>query len=117
LLVLGRTGAADVIFVEPVAPGQVRLGYDHWSVGGPRTEPFRVIPGQSVRITVHSPSLLPAARSMAARTVTIIVDGKTYLAAQLPWYPIAPAEIVIGRNRIGASSCTPIFSGHIRRLP
>jgi hypothetical protein len=95
----------------------VRLGYDHWSVGGPRTEPFRVIPGQSVRITVHSPSLLPAARSTAARTVTITVDGNIYLAAQLPWYPIAPSEIVIGRNPIGASSCTSTFSGHIRRIP
>lgn len=117
LLVLGHAGAADVIYVEYDAPGQARLGYDHWGRGGPRTEPFRISPGQPIRISIRTPSLMSSARAARTAPVTFTVEGKTYLSASLPWYRIHPREIVLGRNSIGASSCGSAFSGRLQRLP
>jgi hypothetical protein len=117
LLVLGHAGAADVVYVEYDAPGQARLGYDHWGRGGPQTEPFRISPGQPVRISIRTPSLMSSARAARTAPVTITVDGKTYLSASLPWYRIQPREIALGRNSIGVSSCVMAFSGQLQRLP
>ena len=42
LLVTGRTGAGDVLYVHYIDDRHVSLGYDHWNAGGPLSAPLAV---------------------------------------------------------------------------
>ena len=42
LLVTGKTGAGDFIYVTYEDEKHIRLGYDHWGVGGMKTDPIEI---------------------------------------------------------------------------
>lgn len=123
LLVFGKTGAADVVYLHYDQPGQFSLGYDHWGKGGPRSASIPVAPGQRLTIQLALPSLIRHPSDTAAKPAPapgrIAVDGRPVLVADLPWYPVAGKIAAIGLNAIGAGSCSGKFSGRIvsvRRL-
>jgi hypothetical protein len=117
LLVLGRTGEADLIYLRYADATHLRVGYDHWGRGGPVSALIRHVPGEPVRVEIHSPGLptrWPAFGADAgAASTEVIVDGRTVLSGELPCYPNSGREVAIGRNGIGASSCGDHFSGRI----
>jgi hypothetical protein len=100
LLTTGRTGAGDATFVTYTDKNHVRIGRDHWGIGGVTSDPVEVdykVPHE-IWITMASPD---AGASAAARTkVSVILDGKLIVS--------------VARNGIGASSANPIFTGTVQ---
>lgn len=125
LLVTGHAGAGDVIFVHYVDDSHVRIGYDHWSHGGPLSEPIPVDYAAVHTVEIQLGSLLPPAddsrwagwraeaRAAATATVQVKLDGTVALQHPMKAYPSAPAEIQVGVNSIGATTCEPDFTGAI----
>ncbi len=131
LIITGKLGAADVVFVHYDDAHHIRVGYDHWGYGGTMSAPIEIDYGHVVSIEVAHAALLPVAsdplwktRSAAeiARqrgTLIVKINGHTALEVPLEAYPANGLLPVIGVNSVGASSCNERFTGQIlsvRRL-
>jgi hypothetical protein len=127
LLVTGRTGAADVIWVRYVDATHVVIGHDRWGYGGPEAPPVSIEPGGIATVQVSLGNLFdaraaawstlsPAARARAVERLRVRMEGRLVLDVPATAHPTMPAEIEAGRNAIGASSCAPQFSGKILRV-
>lgn len=128
LLVTGRTGAADVVYVAYAADGTLRFGYDHWGVGGPLSEPLALDRNQPHEVEISLGSLWPPLdddvawsglaverRRELLASVTIKVDGHLVLQHQGAAHPSRAGEIALGANPVGASTCGPVFTGRFLR--
>lgn len=131
LLVTGRTGAADFIYVRYRDARHVSFGVDHWGVGGAEGPPIEIDFSVPHRIKISIGSLFPPEedarwrdtptelRRKRASTVEISVDGEEVFATVLQTYAAYPNQIFVAENRLGGSSCGTAFSGQIystRRL-
>ncbi len=132
IVVTGRTGRADVLFVRYDPDGTVRFGIDHWGVGMAVSEPIRLDATRTLMLEVLSGGLLPPRQDPAwigrdpaeaerlRNHFELQVNGRTILVSPFIPYPIEPGETAIGSNLIGASSCEASFTGRfimIERLP
>lgn len=117
LLVLGDTGAADVVYLVYDDPTHLRIGYDHWSRGGPLSAPILHRPGESVRVEIRTPGLHARwpifDRLRAPPTTQIGWNGRVVLGGNLAAYRDPEGRVDVGLNRIGASTCGERFSGQI----
>lgn len=128
LLVAGRNGAADVIYVQYVDDGHIRLGYDHWGKGGSLSEPIAIEPRaiQSMEFSLGSlyppltdanwRGLAEAERRAWLGMISVRLNDRPVLSLPGTAYPATSAEIEIGRNGIGASTCDELFSGKILQV-
>lgn len=131
LLVTGKTGAADLVFVHYVDSNRVVLGIDHWARGIVSTEPIEIDYSRPHRLVVSLTCLYPPRddqrwgqlpneqKDQLLAQASLTLDGRLVLQTPLAAYPIGPDQVAIGENRIGGSSCEPEFSGSIfssRRL-
>lgn len=125
LLVTGRTGQADIIYVQYVDDAHVRIGYDHWMKGGPVSALIPVDYAANHTLEIRLGSLFPPEgdpgwgatpaplRAAALDTVTVSLNGRTVLEHAERAYRSEPAEILAGLNPIGASTCSETFTGRI----
>jgi hypothetical protein len=125
LLVTGRPGAADIIYVSYDSENAVRLGYDHWGVGGPVSDPIPIDYRATHLIEISMGSLYPplgspawgdapnAVRRQALGSVKVTLDGKPVMSHPCAAYPATPSEIAIGNNMVGASTAEYQFTGSI----
>lgn len=132
LVVTGRTGRADVLFVRYEPDGSVRFGMDHWGLSAVLSEPLMVDRTQPLMIELLSGGLIPPAghplwsgrdTDEGARRrahIELRVNGRTILVPPFAPYPNDSGEVAIGSNLIGASTCASYFTGRflaIERLP
>jgi hypothetical protein len=114
LVVTGVPGAGDFVYVRYVDATHVAVAYDHWGVGGPRSEPIDVDYSMSHKISVSIPSLYPPGSLLNhAGIVRVLLDGRTALEGKCANYPCDVGQIEIATNRIGGSTCGPDFTGNI----
>jgi hypothetical protein len=125
LLVTGKTGRGDLVFIKYTDPNHVQIGYDHWGVGGGMSAPFAIDYTRPHEITIGLGSLFPEgseapgtdlsalARRRLRERVTVRIDGTEVCDWSSTAYPSDPGDILVGQNRIGASSCVEDFSGEI----
>lgn len=131
LLVTGRAGSGDVLYVHYVDDRHLSLGYDHWNAGGPLSAPIAVDYETTHVLDLSLGSLYPAVGDPAwgavpvdrQRTllgaVSISLDGRQVLRTIQTAYRASPAEITPAVNGIGASTSDPNFTGEViaeRRL-
>jgi len=111
LVIAGRQGAADGLFVHYERPGWVRIGFDHWGVGGPLAAPVRAVEGAYQILEVE----LGAGgwSGPPGRDVRVFLGGQPILRASSDLYSVAAADVAIGQNNIGLSTSDPAFSGTI----
>jgi hypothetical protein len=121
----GVQGAGDILYVIYSDPGHVRIGFDHWSGGGPLTAPISIDYAREHRLDVSMGSLLPAADAgtyagKAPETVQALkqqlrvrLDGKIVMEASSDFYESTPQQIAVGKNAINASTCNLQFTGQI----
>jgi hypothetical protein len=127
LLATGRTGAGDLVYVYYEDTQHIRIGLDHWGMGGPLSDPVEVNYSEPHEIWVLEGALFPEAgdnamwgptsparRALLKSMVAVMFDGKTILSGTIATYPTAKDQVVIGRNSIGASTSEPVFSGILR---
>jgi hypothetical protein len=124
LLVTGRTGAGDLLYVGYLDATHIRFGYDHWGVGGPVSDPIPIPPGPDLELEISLGSLYPAGDPAWAAldpatlkrlrsTVQVRLNGRVVFQQPAAAFPAADDEIYVGRNPIGGSTCGPRFSGRI----
>ncbi len=125
LLVSGKPGAGDLVYVHYTDDQHVQFGLDHWLVGGPLSPPVAVDYARLQSITISTGALYPpveaaawgpapaAQRQAARQTLTIMINDRVVLSCPLIPYDAAAGEIYVGRNPIGGSSCDPVFTGAI----
>lgn len=125
LLVTGVVGAADIVYVHYVDRNHVRFGLDHWSLGGPLSDPVLIDPDHPQKIEISLASLYPKKESpewntrsvserlkLTSRTL-VKLNGVVVLDSGITAYPATPDEVAIGENYLGASTCRMAFSGKI----
>jgi len=124
LLVTGREGAADIVYISYPDPGHVQIGYDHWGSGGPLSDKIAVRGGANLEVEVslgslhyeddpHWPLLGAADRERLRSTVVVHADGARVLEAKSRPYLCETSEIYSGSNPVGGSTCGPRFTGTI----
>lgn len=125
LLTLGRTGAADCVYVIYEDSRHIRIGLDHWAYGGPLSDPIPVSFAQPQTIEITLGGLYPASGWMrrpgpatgpeGTGPIRISFNGRLVLTQEGRFYSAAPAEVAIGRNPVGSSVASEQFSGRILR--
>ncbi len=125
LVSTGRTGAGDVLSVEYIDDQRLRFTLDHWGTAATSSAP--VVTDYSVEhvLEISLGSLYPSdglgkLSTLAVgrvaewrRQVSVLLDGREVLAQPAAFYISTPAEVAIGTNAIGASSCEAGFTGGI----
>ena len=115
LVVTGSPGRADVIYVQ-YGNQQVRFGHDHWSVGASIGEwiPFDFTIPHRIEIdsaSLHPPGSTNPENPAVPRATVVRLDGVEVLRSSFVAYEASDADLAIGANTIGASSCAQDFGG------
>ena len=118
LLVTGRTGRGDVLFIEYVDAQSVRFGLDHWGAPGVFSETIAIDFSQAVELEIGLPSLAtPAdiafAKEVQRGRVFVKVNGALRWAQTIEYFTVEAGEVAVGRNTIGATSGGAEFTGKI----
>jgi hypothetical protein len=113
LLVVGRSGGADIVYAIRPDLNHLRFALDHWGVGGTVGETFEFDPNRwhAVRVLLGSPQPKGAARSIGDNECRVIFDGQVVLHGDARLYPAAKANIYGGLNTIGGSTTDSFFHG------
>lgn len=130
LVVTGREGRGDFVYIRYQDKDHVTFGYDHWGYGGATSEPVKVDYRQMHHIEVRLGSLFPADRIPAStppeqarrvrEVVEVVLNGKVVLSAPAVPYDCQPEEVYLVSNPIGGSTCRDRFTGRVafvKRLP
>jgi hypothetical protein len=124
LLVSGTAGAGDLIFVRYEGDTGIRFGVDHWSYGGPVSDPVALDPDIAQHdVVVSEGGLFPPPRSPLYVShpewrklrdwVVVALDGRPVLVVPRSAYATRPDQITTGLNLIGGSTASAHFSGEI----
>jgi hypothetical protein len=117
LVETGRIGAADVIYVRFLGDNRISVGYDKWGIGASESAPFEIDPMKPQAIEVEMESLarkgLLRRRRSFPNGVTVAWNGRQVLAVKRTPYPLGSSTVEIGRNPLGATSCSATFTGII----
>ncbi|PTY08549.1 hypothetical protein DB347_02925 [Opitutaceae bacterium EW11] len=128
LLTTGKTGAGNFVYVSYLDDRHIRLGFDHWGIGGVTTDPiaidFRAVHSLEIRFGALYPAIgdgwwrqHPAESPDALKhRVTVKLDGSTVLDAPFESHPSTLEQIQVGKNGIGGSTCGAEFMGWLRRI-
>ncbi len=118
LVVTGKTGAGDFIYVVYDSDREVHFGFDHWGSGGLSgpAVPLDFSRSHIVVVTMGSLHDLGTAAKPDLETVRVTLDGRIALEGRAACYPTSSQEIEIGRNDIGGSSCALILAGEVRAV-
>jgi hypothetical protein len=124
LVVTGRQGAADIVYLSFPDPGHVQVGCDHWGVGGPLSSLIAVHGGETIDVEISMGSLhyeedpewlsvSPEERKRLKSSVVVHFNGPKVLDAPITAYSCTPEEVFVGVNPVGGSSCAAKFNGTI----
>ncbi len=120
LLVTGKTGAGDAVYLIYEDAQTLRIGFDHWGIGGAVSDPIPIDYSSPHTFEIHLGSLRTFNLSSKANPsdlprsgVMIEIDSVPVLHANFAPYPARPREIYFGRNGIAASTSGAEFTGRI----
>jgi hypothetical protein len=118
LIVAGRPGRGDFVYIEYLDAGTVRFGFDHWGGMGATSPPASVDYGRPIAIRIamdslRAPSKLTAGRSTLPGELEVAVDGRSVWRMPVEVFNVPPEEVVVADNLIGGTSCRPVFTGEV----
>jgi hypothetical protein len=128
LVVTGKSGAGDFVYIVYADPQHIRIGYDHWGVGGILSDPVPIDYGKVNAIEVSMGSLYPdfsdpwwsrqngPVNPQAKRTVWVKVNDSVVLNQAYDAHPSSLQQIVSCKNPIGGSSCGSEFTGTLQEV-
>ena len=128
LVVTGKSGAGDFVYVVYADPQHIRIGYDHWGVGGILSDPVPIDYGKVNAIEVSIGSLYPELSDAwwgrqngrvnpeAKRTVWVKVNDQVVLHQGYDAYPSLLDQIVPCNNPLGGSTCAHKFTGMLQEV-
>lgn len=115
LLVTGEAGKGDFVFVDYLDAHHVRIGYDHWGVGGFVSEPVLVDYRAVNQVEITTGALRPDEEAWAGR-VQVRWNDQLVIDRAYPSHPTRLEQITAGRNPLGGSSCGPAFTGTLHAV-
>ena len=107
LLVTGRPGAEDCLFVEYAEADRVRFGYEKAVVG--------TTLGPEMTLARDREHRLGISYSGTGQRLSISIDGLTVWSGSAAFYPSSRNEVAIGRGPAAMADVRP-FSGSLRAL-
>lgn len=123
IMVCGRKGAADIVFVRYLDSGHLAFGLDHWGSGLVISEPVAVDFARPHRILISAGPLLPPAGSalyaaspqleQLCNRLVVIMDGKVIVSRRADFIGSTPKDIVFGVNVVGATTVSASFTGNV----
>lgn len=114
LVVTGREGAGDLLYVHYLDASHVSFGFDHWGVGGLTGTPVEIDFTQTHRLELTMGSLYAPEVTGPLRTlVRVRLDGKVVLEGNSPCHPTTLEQISLLANPIGGSTTGPAFNGRM----
>jgi hypothetical protein len=126
LLVNGITGAADFLFVHYLDERHIRLGFDHWGLGGPVSPPLEIDLGVEHELVISGGFLMPPAATILYEhhpqlrrlqtALYVELDGRTVIEGASPVFAGDPTQIGVGVNLVGGSTAGPAFTGSFLKL-
>jgi hypothetical protein len=112
VLMAGRAGAADSVYLQRLPDGKYVLGLDHWSVGVTESEPFDLAAPDIHAIGIEMASLDPDGRTPDGM-LRFSVDGRVIMDRRTALYPVRAGEVLYGANPLGMSTSAAIFEGDL----
>jgi hypothetical protein len=117
LLVTGRTGKGDFLYVQMLDAGHLRFGFDHWAVGGmvsPAIAADLAVPHELLLTmdSLYGPGGEDEPGSWRGQ-VGIWLDGRRVLGGPSACHPAPAEEVILGYNLIGGSTTGMVFRGEI----
>ena len=116
LIVTGRTGVGDFLYVQVLDPQHLRFGFDHWAVGGMVSLPVEADLDVVHELVLTMGALYAPADQAAGpwrSQVAVWLDGRRVLFGPSDCHPTTPEEIILGYNLIGGSTAAPAYRGEI----
>jgi hypothetical protein len=116
LIVTGRTGVGDFLYVLVLDPQHLRFGFDHWAVGGMVSPPVAVDLAAVHELVLTMGALYAPADASAGpwrSQVAVWLDGRRVLSGPSDSHPTTAGEIILGYNLIGGSTAAPAYRGLI----
>jgi hypothetical protein len=112
LLVAGRPGAADGIFLQYESEHEVRLGHDHWGSPLALSDPITIDRVQEHDVVIDL--VRPAPGSADGGRMVITWNGRVvWQMEDRSFYDPEAFEVAVGANLIGMGTCGPAFTGEI----
>ncbi len=112
----GVVFSADFLNVRYLDASTAVFAYDAWASGGPDSEPFTLQPGVTRVVRVTMPSL-DGGRGAGKRVrgpLTISIDGREVVNAQVHYFSRKGSQIFFGNNPIGGNTADGLFRGSIQ---
>lgn len=120
LLVTGKTGAGDAVYLIYEDSRTLKVGFDHWGVGGAISESIpidyaapHVFEIRSSALRAFAPDAEAAGSEASDGVVTVAIDGVQVLQAEFSPYPATAEQLYFGQNGIDSSTSGPAFTGKI----
>src|SRR6185312_7985422 len=120
LVVTGVAGRADLLEIRYDDGGHVSFALDHWSRSYLESPSLALDYSLPHTFDIDLPALSwpePADGAAVSGEMTIRVDGAVAWRTPVEFYRAARASFSIAANRIGGSTCDPVFSGIVLGAP
>jgi hypothetical protein len=118
LVVTGRTGRGDILYVSYIDSHTVRFTLDHWGVGETKSKPVEVNFEQIHVLEIDLGSLHPPPAASIPREgfpapYMLRMDGNVIMEGTTLFHPSLAEEINLAVNPIGGSSAAAVFTGQV----
>jgi hypothetical protein len=114
LIVTGKSGSGDSIYIIYQDASHIRIGFDHWGVGGLVSSDILVDFNEPHILTVGMGSLFPATFPEAGRDKLYVeLNGRIIWNVSQKFHQSDSGSITFGVNLIGGGTSSALFSGKI----
>ena len=116
LIVTGRPGAGDFLFLRHEADGAITLGYESWGESGQFSPALTVPADRRLRFTVATPGLTQVRGIFAPPTdrLQVMVNGVECFNTPVSHHLRLPDRIWFATNPIGGTACDANLRGTLR---
>jgi hypothetical protein len=126
LVVTGRAGAGDLLFLHYESDGSARVGWDHWGAETTLSPSFPIPENRRIELVVSMGSLLPPDGSplyaanpdfaLLRNRLEVDLGDRPLLSRSADFYPCAADDVTFGANLIGGSTVAMTFAGTVDRI-
>jgi len=117
LIVTGKSGSGDSIYIIYQDASHIRIGFDHWGVGGLVSPDILVNFNEPHILTVGMGSLYPATFTEVGRNKLYVeLNGRIIWNVSQAFHQSDSGSITFGVNLIGGGTSSALFNGKIENI-
>jgi hypothetical protein len=117
LIVTGHSGNGDSVYVIYQDSAHIRIGFDHWGIGGLVSPDILINFNEIHSLIVAMGSLYPASSTKdKSEQLYIELNGQVLWNIRQEFHPSSSGSIAFGVNLIGGGTSSAIFNGKIEQV-